>query len=147
MPSRVIKTQGDLEGWVKFLSLQPMPMTVSQKDGDTRSIRQNRTIHMWYDEIAKQRGDVDAHMVKGECHRKWGLTIRMRDEIFAFVWRRASAGMDYEQECKFLASGVLGVTSEMSGPELKEYMDAMQTEYRSQGFHLTDPDMQKYGDM
>ncbi len=110
----------------------------------TRTGQQNRTIHMWFGEIARQRGDTDALEVKGECHRKWGLTIRLRCPKFAWMWRRTGEHLSYEDQCKFLASGVLNVSSRMSVKEFGEYMDGMMRHFRGQGIHLTDPEALKY---
>lgn len=111
---------------------------------EERTKQQNRTIHMWFGEIAKQCADLDAVEVKGICHREWGLTIRMRDPMFAWLWGNSGAKLPYEKQCKLLGSGVLNVSSGMSVEELSEYMDAMSRRYRSDGFTLTDPELRKY---
>lgn len=112
----------------------------------TRTNDQNSTIHMWFGEIARQLGDVDSNEVKGQCHRRWGLSIRLRDPQFAWVWRHSGASLNYEQQCSLLASGVLNVSSGMTVKELSEYMDSMARQYRSQGLTLTDPKPQQYQD-
>lgn len=144
MSKRYCITQEDAASLSEYLVGLPLPFSVSIGGGLTRTKSQNALLHKWYGEIAAQLGDTDAHQVKGECHRKWGLTIRLRDEVFAFVWKRSAVGLNYEQECKFLASGALNVSSAMSPKELTEYMDAMSREYRLRGFFLTDPELQKY---
>lgn len=118
-----------------------------RKAGENRTIQQNRTLHMWFGEVAKQSGDLDAIDVKGMCHRRWGLTIKMRDPQWAWVWERTGARLPYEKQCALLASGVMNVSSSMSVPELSEYMDAMARHYRSEGVRLTDPEALKYEGM
>lgn len=117
------------------------------EDKETRTSQQNRTLHMWFGEIAKHLEDWDAHGIKGVCHRKWGLTIRLRDPQFAWVWERSGKQMPYEKQCSLLASGILSVSSEMSTKELSEYMDAMFQHYTSEGIRLTDPELRKYEQM
>ena len=94
-----------------------------------RTLSQNALIHVWFDEIAKHRGDVTAFDVKGELHRKFGLPIRLRNPQFAWVWHQTGAALDYEKQCKLLACGVLNVSSGMTKKELKEYADEIQREY------------------
>ena len=112
--------------------------------GESRTAQQNRTLHMWFGEIAKQSGDLSAAEVKGICHRDFGLVIKLRCPKFAWVWEYSGARLPYEKQCTLLASGVLNVSSSMTVEELSEYMDAMSRHYREQGFFLTDPEARKY---
>lgn len=107
---------------------------------ESRTTRQNRTLHMWFGEVARQQADLDASDVKGMCHRRWGLTIRLRDAKFAWVWEQSGAKLPYEKQCKVLASGTFNVSSEMNVDELSEYMEAMSRHFRSDGLTLTDPE-------
>lgn len=111
---------------------------------EVRTSQQNRTLHMWFGEIAKQLTDLDAFDVKGICHREWGLAIKLRDPQFAWIWDRSGAHLTYEQQCKLLRSGVLNVSSSMSVDELSEYMDGMSRHFRADGVHLTDPELRKW---
>ena len=111
---------------------------------EARTSAQNRTIHMWFGQVAKHSGDWDATEVKGFCHRQWGLPIKMRCAQFSWIWERTGSKMPYEKQCKLLASGVLNVSSSMSVEELSEYMEAMSRHYRSEGVYLTDPEAAKY---
>jgi len=112
--------------------------------GETRTAAQNRTLHMWFGEVARHQGDVDADDVKGMCHRRWGLTIRLRDDVFAWMWKHTGANLPYEKQCKYLASGALNVSSAMNADELSEYLDSMSRHFRSEGVRLTDPELRKY---
>lgn len=111
---------------------------------EQRTTQQNRTLHMWFGEVAKQKADLDALEVKGMCHRQWGLTIKLRCPQFSWIWERTGVHLTYEKQCKLLASGVLNVSSSMSVDELSEYMEAMSRHFRSDGVYLTDPDLRKY---
>lgn len=111
---------------------------------EARTKQQNRTLHMWFGEIARHQADLDATEVKGMCHRRWGLTIRLRSKEFSWLWDRSGKNLPYEQQCKLLASGLLNVSSGMTVDELSEYMDAMYRHFRDDGVPLTDPDAKKY---
>tara|TARA_R110000744_G_scaffold17882_4_gene48212 strand:- start:16 stop:468 length:453 start_codon:yes stop_codon:yes gene_type:complete len=117
---------------------------IVRERGETRTEAQNRTIHMWFWEVAKHQEDLDALEVKGMCHRHWGLNIKLRDEVFAWIWKRSGANLSYEKQCALLGSGRLNVSSSMEADELSEYMEAMSRHFRSQGINLTDPDLRKY---
>lgn len=123
------------------------PFMVDITPGDKRSLSQNNLLHMWFDQIAKHFGDIDSNTVKGQCHRKWGLTIRMKDPQFAWLWERTGAHLDYERQCGLLASGNFNVSSKMSKPDLSRYMDAMRQHYDELGVRLTDPEMQGMEEM
>ncbi len=105
----------------------------------SRTTQQNATIHMWFSEIARHKGDRTTLNVKGECHHKYGLPIRLADPVFAFVWKRSADGLTYEQQCTFLASECISVSSAMGPKELGGYMDQMMADYREEGVFLTDP--------
>ena len=143
---RVIRTPEDRLRWDAFQNNAVLPYTVTFSAGAGRTLSQNGLLHMWFGELARQMEDQTATTIKGECHRKYGLTIRMQDEKFAYVWNRSGAHLTYEQQCKFLASGVLNVSSAMTAKELTGYMDEMGRDYRQQGFTLTDPELLKYQD-
>lgn len=118
---------------------------VTIRDKETvRTAAQNSTLHMWFGEVAKQQADLDASEIKGMCHRRWGLVIKLRCPQFAWIWGRSGAMLSYEQQCKMLASGVFNVSSSMSTAELSEYMEAMSRHFRSDGVALTDPEARKY---
>ena len=103
-----------------------------------RTLSQNALLHVWFGEIAKHLGDRSAQDVKGECHRDIGLTIRLRDEQFGWVWNQTGRKMNAEQQAKLLASGCLNLSSGMSVKELREYMDEIERVYS--GVNLTRPE-------
>jgi hypothetical protein len=122
----------------------PLPFSMTIGDGDARTLSQNALLHKWFGQIAAHFGDRDAMTVKGECHHKFGLPIKLRNEQFAWVWKQTGAKLTYSQQCNYLASGTLNVSSGMSVKELTEYMDAMARDYREQGVDLIDPEARKY---
>lgn len=147
MPPRTICLATPLQRQLAHSAIDAAPdgalLKITDK-GETRTAAQNRTLHMWFGQIAKHQGDVDADDIKGMCHRRWGLTIRLRDAQFAWMWERTGAALPYEKQCKMLASGILGVSSAMTAEELSEYLDGMARHFRSEGVRLTDPDARRY---
>lgn len=105
-----------------------------------RSLNQNALLHMWFGEISRFKGDMTPDEVKGECHRRWGLPIRLQDPVFKWVWDRSGAHLDYEKQCKLLASGALSLSSGMTTKQLKEYLDEIEGHFRPLGVPLTDPE-------
>lgn len=109
-----------------------------------RTKQQNATLHMWFGEIARQGGGRTLLDVKGQCHHKYALSIRMADPIFLWIWQRTGEGLSYEKQCAFLASEAVKVSSAMNVSELNGYMNDMSRDYRAEGFLLTDPEAKKY---
>ena len=118
----------------------PLPFAVTITEGEIkRSTEQNALLHKWYGQVAKATHSDMVH-VKGECHHKWGLPIKLRNPQFAWVWKHSGEKLNYEKQCALLASGVLNISSSMTVKELSEYMDAMAAFYRGQGIALVDPE-------
>lgn len=140
----VIRNEVDARRFLMMFDGFEKPVTIAWSPGDKRSLSQNALLHKWYGEVAAQLGDTDATTIKGQCHRRFGLTIRLRDEGFAWIWERTGAHMPYEKQCRLLGSGILGVSSKMTKPEFTEYMEAMRQHYAEAGIHLTDPEAQRY---
>ena len=144
METRRVMTPEQAERLAAYVVGLSLPFTITIGSGKSRSVSQNSLIHKWYGEIARHLGDRDMIQVKGECHHKYGLPIKRRDEQFAWVWKQTGEQLSYEQQCKYLASGVLNVSSSMTVTELTEYMDAMKRDYAEQGVYLTDPELRGY---
>lgn len=140
MESRQIITPEQAQEFAQFAQGLPLPVTITWTSGKGRSLSQNALFHKWMHEIAEQSGDVDAHDMKGICHREFGLPIRLRNTQFAWVWEQTGARMTYEQQCNLLASGVLNISSGMTTGELKEYLDTVQRHFLLKGYDLTDPE-------
>lgn len=145
MPSRVIKTEQELDGWVGALRSQPLPLTVSYTRGAKRTNPQNRTIHMWYGEAARQLGDVTDIEVRAECKLMFGVPILRRDDAaFLLRYDRDFKPLGYEQKRRIFEALDPAITSLMTTVQLKEYMDAMQRHFATAGVYLTDPELRGY---
>ena len=130
---------------ISFLASAEQPYLVTFSKDRDRSSQQNRLIHKWFTEIAKQRGDVTKEDVKAESNIKYGLPILRRDNpVSQWVIEKAIDPLPYEKKLAFIKSGAVAITSQMTVPQLQEYMDAMAHDYRAEGFTLTDPEAMKY---
>lgn len=116
-----------------------LPARMELEDARGRSLDQNSLQHMWYGEIAEQRGDCNADDVKAECKLFFGVRILRRDdEVFDQFYRESVKPRDYEWKLK--AVRFLVSTRDFSKSQAREYMDAMQEWARERGWRLTDPD-------
>ena len=153
MTTRVLHTRADLLRFVAQLSEQRLPCTVTVKDGYSRSLSQNSTVHMWFADVAKHFGDRDYIRVKAECNAQFGVPIRIREPLFAWVWENSLGKLDHEKQVAFFErqyrlekSGdedegeIFYMTSKMSKPQMTEYMNAMSRTYSEMGVQLRWPE-------
>lgn len=138
--SRVIKTPEDVQSFCGFIAQRKFPFTAKIVDGEKRSVSQNALLHKWFGEVARQTEGETLIDVKGRAHRHYGLPIKMQDQQFAWVWERTGQSLSYEQQCAYLSCGILNVSSSMTAPQLREYMDAFARDHRAQGIQLTAPE-------
>ena len=142
--TKVLKTPEDLEQWVKFLTAQTLPITVAQTAGAKKTNPQNRTIHMWFNEIAAHCGDKTEREVKAECNLQFGLDIMTQNEDWSKAFGYIFGNLSYAAKIKAIMVFDIPFTRKMTVPQLTQYMDEMGREYRSQGVYLTDPELQGY---
>ena len=151
MTTRSVTTSEQAEKLASWLVCLTPPYTFTVKEGKVRSLDQNALLHKWYGEIARHYGDRTMLNVKATCHVDYGVAIRCRDELFNYIWVNTLAPLGYEKQVSFFekqyrkvesdgVKSVLYMTSVMTAPELSEYMDAMQRDYRAEGVHLTVPE-------
>jgi hypothetical protein len=117
------------------------PFRVSILKGEDRTGQQNRLIHRWFQEIAKQCGDRSADEVKAECNLIYGRPIKARDDnewssAFGYIFDNLN------HAAKLKAIRVLDVpfTRSMTVNQLSEYMDQMFRDYTERGITLTQPE-------
>lgn len=134
------KTQKESDTFLETVgdTYLPIAKKVLRRFSFSRTTNQNALVHKWFGQIAAHEKRT-ASEVKGECHRKWGLPIRLRSDQFAWVWEHSGARLNYEQQCKLLASGVLCISSGMTTKELGEYMTEIEQHYRPLGVPLAYP--------
>jgi len=113
--------------------------------GEVRTLAQNRLLHRWFADIARQmEGQTEAE-IKADCNLTYGRPILARDDeeweaAFGYIFDTLS------RPEKLKAIRVLDVpfTRRMSVKQLTEYMDQMQRDYAEVGIRLTDPENLKY---
>lgn len=145
MPSRIIRTEADLEGWERFQRSHPLPFTVTLTKGARRSNPQNATAAVWYGQIGTEYGQ-SPDEVKAECKLQYGLPIMQRDnEAWVAQWEPLYGPLPYR--ARLLAFQCIPLTSKFTVKQMSEYMDTVQRVYRGQGVDLIDPEMRRIEQM
>jgi len=144
----IIRNAVDKRRFLMIFDHFEMPFTLTWKPGEGRSQAQNRTIHLWFDQIAKHFGDVTREDVKAECNLMFGRPIMARDDeewaaAFGYIFDALS------KPAKIKAIRVLDVpfTRKMTVAQLTEYMNEMRRHYDELGVRLVDPDAQGLEEM
>jgi hypothetical protein len=111
-----------------------------EKIGEKRSISANALSHVWYSEIAKQKGDETRMQIRRYCKLHFGIPIILGSQKEKFKKFRnlyikyIKSAASYEDKLDFMED--LNVTSLFDKEEMKEYLDTMQIEYGKQGIIL-----------
>ena len=147
MTTRVLRTQGDIEGLAKLLHVRKLPVTVTIMAGAKRTNPQNALIQKWNQEITDQRGDTDFEDVRAENKIMFGVPILRRDDPAYREWYDAAIKpLPWEAKVMLFRRMDPPVTRDMTTKQLSEYCDTLQRHYLEQGFVLTDPEARKYED-
>lgn len=139
MPSRVIKSDADLADLGKLLRGLERPFTVEWRKGADRSHAQNRLMWEWAGQFAAQMGDRTAD----EVQKEWKLTIgvpilRSENEAFRLFYDKALKPLAYPE--KLAAMEYVPVSSQMTVPQMRAFMDSIQRIGAENGIRLTDPE-------
>lgn len=139
MPSRVIKDFAGLVEVFKLLRNLALPLTLEWRKGADRSLEQNALMWRWAGEFAAQMGDRTAKDVQAE----WKLTIgvpilRSENDGFRAFYDRALKPLPYPD--KLDAMEYVPVSSQMTVPQMRAFMDAIQQQGAENGIRLTDPE-------
>lgn len=112
-------------------------LRVSIRKGKGRSLDANAVTHVWYDQIARERGDTTAAEVKCYCKLHFGVPIlRSEDDEFREQYDALiRARFTYEEKLKVME--FLPVTSRMSTDQMNRYRDEMQRYFAEHGVVLT----------
>lgn len=112
---------------------------VNAKTGKARSLDQNSISHLWYSQIAIELREDDTSGWRCYCKLHHGVPIlRAEDEEFRTFYDTAIKHLTYEQ--KLSAMKFVPVTSLMTKPQLSDYLEAMQADFRGKGVRLEFPD-------
>ena len=106
-----------------------------------RSEMQNRTVFMWYREIAKAKGDETATDVRAYCKLHYGVPILREDnDDFREDYDQIVRPLSYENKLKIMVEPLdLPVTRIMSVDQMQRYMEEVEKYGYSFGVELTIP--------
>jgi hypothetical protein len=104
-------------------------LDVRIKHGRHRGIPINQLSHVWYAQIARELREQTALQVKAECKLYYGVPIlRAECEDFRKAYdSRIKNNFTHEQ--KLIVMESFPVTSLMTNPQIKQYLEAMQAGY------------------
>ena len=139
MPSRVIRSDSDFDALGRLLGAIERPFTAEWRKGADRSHAQNRLMWEWAGQFAAQMGDRTAD----EVQKEWKLTIgvpilRAENDAFRTFYDQSLKRLTYPE--KLAAMEFVPVTSQMTVPQMRAFMDAIQRQGAEQGVTLTDPE-------
>ena len=102
---------------------------------------QNRTVFMWYREIAKAKGDETATDVRAYCKLHYGVPILREDnDDFREDYDQIVRPLSYENKLKIMVEPLdLPVTRIMSVDQMQRYMEEVEKYGYSFGVELTIP--------
>lgn len=141
MTTRTINNGDDAARFFAWLGDMPFPYTITAlKGAEARSKAQNRTIHKWFSEIARDSDQESDAEVKAHCNLVYGVPIKRRDDpewesVFGYLFDSLS----YKAKIKALRVLDIPITRDMKVGQLREYMDQMQRDYLERGVRLTIP--------
>ena len=143
METRTIITQEDATRLAETLVGLPLPLTVTWcEKGETRSARQNRTIHLWIGEIEKATEGQSFDEIKAHCNLTYGRPILSRDDAeWASAFDYIFESLSHAAKLKAIRVFDVPFTRRMTVKQLSEYMDQMMRDYAEAGIILTDPEL------
>ena len=140
MPHRFITCDADLADLGKLFHAMEYPFTVQWRKGRDRSLSQNSLQWKWAGEFAAQLGDRTADEVQRDWKLRHGVPIlRANNEIFRQVYDELIKPLP-TYGAKLEAMRIIDVTSIMTVPQMREYLDTVQREAAEQGVRLTNPE-------
>lgn len=101
-----------------------------------RSLDANALSHVWYAEIAKQKGDQSAFDYKNQCKLHFGVPILRRDsEKFKAFYDRFFKQLSYPE--KLAAMKYISITSTFDKTQMSEYLREIERTFAGEGIILT----------
>ena len=139
MPHRILKHEGDVADFTRFLGNLQLPVTVEWVQGRDRTREQNAIQWLWATQAANQFGDRNADELQREWKLIYGVPILREDSgTFREIYDKAIRPLPYNLTLE--AMRFIPVTSEMKVRQMVRYLDTIQRECLQQGIRLTDPD-------
>ena len=141
MTQHRIRNEHDREMFAKLAANKKPPFTATIRDGDDRSIEQNKLQRMWMNEIEEQRGDQTAEEWRGYCKLRFGVPIlRADDEEFCEKYDRIIKPHPYEVKVEMMMEPLdFPVTRLMTTRQKTRYLDAIYAHFTGIGVRLTRP--------
>ena len=93
-----------------------------------RSLPANAQIHLWFGQIAKQRGDITPRQVKLLCKQMFGISILLGSEKHHERTNYLLEKLDYYNstyEFQLELADIICHTSDFKTAEIKAFMDSM----------------------
>lgn len=142
MPTRSIETEDDVKRACVWIAGMKRPFTLQVQPGRRRSTEQNRTQHLWYAEIAEQKGDMTTYQVRAYCKLHFGIPIlRAENELFRDKYDRIIRPLAYEAKMELMSPPIdLPVTSLFTVKQETAYLDLVQQFAAGLGIRLTQPE-------
>jgi hypothetical protein len=143
MTDRLIRDARDIKLLGRFLEerIKKGPVTVDIRQGEKRSVEQNRLQWLWAHEVAQQLGEHDSAQLQALWKLHFGVPILMaEDENFASKWEEIAAALPYQKQLSLMH--IWPVTRWFSTKQMTQYLDRIQKTYAERGVRLTQPDDQ-----
>lgn len=146
MPTKVLKEPGHIDALAVLLRGRKLPLTVSWVQGASLSRAQQRLSFRWYQDIARQLGDLTPAEARAQCKVVFAAPILCEaSETFRIsVWEKLRRMFTHEELLVFVRETELPMTSLLSVKQMTQYLDDVQRCYSDQGVKLTDPEAMKY---
>lgn len=145
MPTRVVRSEQDVDKLVSLLATRKFPMTITFVQGEARTKKQNRLAQRWFTDISRQVGDQTHEDIRAECKLTIGVPIlRAENEAFRTSYDKSMKRLTYEEKLNAIKAFDLPVTRLMTTKQMSTFVDEMQRTWIPRGIRLTDPEALKY---
>jgi len=140
MTSRILETEDDRRQFIRFLTGQKLPMSVSIEHGKHRTWKQNKLQRQWCNEIAEQTGETPER-ARGLIKLQFGVPIlRHENEAFCARYDELVKPLPFETKLGLMMEPLdFPVTRLMTTKQHTAYLDAIYQHFTEQGLALTHP--------
>ncbi len=139
MTTRVITTEADRQGLMRFLQGRDLPFTAEVVKGKRRSVEQNRLQRRLINEIAEQIGETTEE-VRALCKLTIGVPIlRAENELFCLKYDEIIRPLPYETKLAMMMEPFdFPITRIMTTAQKTRYLDEIQRHFAAQGVVFQD---------
>ena len=138
----VVNTASDRDRVIELLKKRKPPYLVSIKNGQHRSIEQNKLQHLWINEAAEQLGEDTPEGYRAFCKLHYGVPIlRNENDDFREAYDKHIRPHSYEDKLAMMAIPLdFPVTRLMKMGQKKRYLDDIYHHFFGLGVLLTEPE-------